>query len=351
MSCNNAWSCFSVAEEPKRPANPCDPSPCGPNSICQVKQGHPVCSCKANYIGSPPYCRPECVISQECPRDRACVNEKCVNPCAGACGSNSKCDVVNHTPFCSCLPGYEGDAFIGCAKTSLAYLPPAAAPVDPCVPSPCGENTVCDSRDGVARCSCIPPYMGNPYAGGCRPECTMNADCAPHLACLSQHCRDPCPGVCGTNAECGVVNHVPVCQCLPGFRGDPFQACRQEPVAVLPPQNPCEPSPCGPNSVCRVTSGHAVCSCVPGYIGAPPSCRPECVVSAECPQSQACINQKCADPCPGTCGVNARCQVTNHNPICSCPPRYNGDPFVRCQPEREYSSTLFTPVPVRAFPS
>ncbi len=74
-----------------------------------------MCSCKANYIGSPPYCRPECVISQECPRDRACVNEKCVDPCIGACGANSKCDVVNHTPFCSCLAGYEGDAFISYA--------------------------------------------------------------------------------------------------------------------------------------------------------------------------------------------------------------------------------------------
>lgn len=39
------------------------------------------------------------------------------------------------------------------------------------------------------------------------------------------------------------------------------------------------------------------------------------------------------DPCPGTCGFNARCQVINHNPICSCNPGYNGDPFVRCNLE------------------
>jgi hypothetical protein len=67
-----------------------------------------------------------------------------------------------------------------------------------------------------------------------------------------------------------------------------------------------------------------------GYIGTPPSCRPECVVSADCPQDKACLNQKCKDPCPGTCGQNARCQVVNHNPICSCPPGHTGDPFNRC---------------------
>lgn len=96
------------------------------------------------------------------------------------------------------------------------------------------------------------------------------------------------------------------------------------------PIDPCNPSPCGPNSQCREINGHAVCSCAPGNIGMPPTCRPECVVSSECPQDKACINQKCNDPCPGTCGQNARCQVINHNPICSCSNGYTGDPFVRC---------------------
>lgn len=94
--------------------------------------------------------------------------------------------------------------------------------------------------------------------------------------------------------------------------------------------NPCQPSPCGPNSNCRTISQHAVCSCISHYIGAPPNCRPECVVSSECSQDKSCVNQKCKDPCPGTCGINARCQVVNHNPICSCNNGYNGDPFVRC---------------------
>lgn len=94
--------------------------------------------------------------------------------------------------------------------------------------------------------------------------------------------------------------------------------------------NPCNPSPCGPNSQCREINGQAVCSCVPGFIGSPPACRPECIVSSECALNEACVNQKCRDPCPGTCGIGARCEVRSHNPICTCPPRYSGDPFIRC---------------------
>lgn len=73
-----------------------------------------------------------------------------------------------------------------------------------------------------------------------------------------------------------------------------------------------------------------MCSCQVGYIGIPPNCRPECVVSTECPQDLACINQHCTDPCPGTCGYLAKCHTINHKPVCSCPPGYVGDPFYKC---------------------
>lgn len=107
---------FIAIETPKVPGNPCEPTPCGSNSICEIKKGHPVCSCAPNYIGSPPYCRPECIMNQECPHNKACIQEKCQNPCTKSCGLNAKCDVVNHTPFCTCEPGYEGDAFISCTR-------------------------------------------------------------------------------------------------------------------------------------------------------------------------------------------------------------------------------------------
>lgn len=110
------------------------------------------------------------------------------------------------------------------------------------------------------------------------------------------------------------------------------------------PLNPCIPSPCGPYSECRPVNDHAVCSCQKGYVGSPPACKPECMVSSECPQDKACIKQKCSDPCPGTCGLNARCQVVSHNPICSCASGYSGDPFVRCIIERKHP-TAYLPIP------
>lgn len=96
------------------------------------------------------------------------------------------------------------------------------------------------------------------------------------------------------------------------------------------PKDPCSPSPCGPNSVCKVSNDQAVCTCQPEYLGTPPACRPECLVSSECNQQQACIQRKCKNPCEGVCGLNTECKVINHSPICTCRPQYTGDPFSRC---------------------
>lgn len=103
---------------------------------------------------------------------------------------------------------------------------------------------------------------------------------------------------------------------------------------------PCNPSPCGPNSQCREINNHAVCSCIANYIGAPPLCRPECTTNSDCNQNEACSNQKCKDPCPGTCGIGAKCQVINHSPICNCPSGYTGNAFVHCHPIRKKTKTF-----------
>lgn len=99
-------------------------------------------------------------------------------------------------------------------------------------------------------------------------------------------------------------------------------------MTVRPPS--CTPSPCGPNAKCQMIGGSPACSCLENFIGIPPNCRPECVLNEECSSHEACINQKCKDPCPGSCGFEAKCHVLNHVPICTCNDGYTGDPFVRC---------------------
>lgn len=340
--------------KPDEKPNPCLPSPCGPNSRCQAIGDSPSCSCLEEFIGTPPNCRPQCISNSECPSHLACINQKCRDPCPGSCGSNAECKVINHIPMCICNQGYEGDPFVSCKQK----LQPPTEVILPCNPSPCGPNAICKDHNGAGSCQCLPDYFGNPYEG-CRPECILNSDCPSNKACMQNKCRDPCSGTCGQNTICQVINHVPSCVCIQDYTGDPYRYCTIlhdckiisvyfltfsfSNITILfsldvdpsPPKktDACQPSPCGPNSQCKTIDGTALCSCLSNYVGTPPACRPECVVSSECSSNKACINQKCVDPCPGSCGVNTECRVINHSPLCSCKSGFIGEPFTRCYPE------------------
>lgn len=218
--------------------------------------------------------------------------------------------------------------------------------------------------NGHAVCSCITNYIGAPPS--CRPECSVSSECAQDKACINLRCVDPCPGTCGNEAHCKVTNHNPICTCPPGYSGDPFIRClikerktivysntlkgifihiinylEEEPRLPTRPTNPCVPSPCGPNSQCRAVGETPVCSCLPNFVGRAPNCRPECTLNSECPANLACINERCKDPCPGSCGFNAFCNVVNHSPVCSCETGYTGDPFAGCSPTRKQLSAFF----------
>lgn len=209
----------------------------------------------------------------------------------------------------------------------IVYEEPKSA----CHPSPCGTNAKCSEQNGVPTCSCVEKYHGDPYTL-CRPECSLNSDCPSNKACKNMKCYDPCPGSCGFNAICEVINHIPTCACKKGYYGQPFQGCHEY-IPQEVQRNPCDPSPCGPNSNCKVVENRPVCACLRGYLGGPPYCRPECTLSSECPLDKACKNMKCINPCIGLCGKHAICKVVNHSPYCSCPEGYQGDPFRACLPE------------------
>lgn len=101
-------------------------------------------------------------------------------------------------------------------------------------------------------------------------------------------------------------------------------------AAIKPPEkNPCSPSPCGINAEC--TNG-GICKCLAEYQGDPYSaCRPECLMNSECATDKTCLNNKCVNPCSGTCGQNALCEVVNHIPICTCPQGMTGNAFLICE--------------------
>ena len=105
---------FLLATTPTPVGNPCNPSPCGPNSQCKVIGTQPACSCLPNYVGRAPNCRPECTLDAECPSNLACQNERCRDPCSGACGTLAICTVVNHRAVCTCPQGYTGSPSAAC---------------------------------------------------------------------------------------------------------------------------------------------------------------------------------------------------------------------------------------------
>lgn len=109
-----------ASDTPAPVTNPCVPSPCGEFAQCNDQNGVAVCKCLPNYYGNPPSCRPECTTNSDCSNTKACVNERCVDPCPGACGLNTVCNVINHRPNCACRSGYEGDAFVRCQPIVVA---------------------------------------------------------------------------------------------------------------------------------------------------------------------------------------------------------------------------------------
>lgn len=54
---------------------------------------------------------------------------------------------------------------------------------------------------------------------------SVNDDCPYSRACVSNNCVDTCVGLCGINTNCVTTNHTSICQCLPGYAGDPFSSC------------------------------------------------------------------------------------------------------------------------------
>lgn len=98
----------------------------------------------------------------------------------------------------------------------------------------------------------------------------------------------------------------------------------------------CRKNPCGPNSLCRDMKGMTACSCLPGFSGTPPNCElasDACEVSDECDANEACIEEKCINPCEmEICAVNAFCNVVHHSPMCTCATGYAGNPFKGCKP-------------------
>lgn len=368
--------------------NPCTPSPCGANTSCRNSGDRAVCSCLPGYYGSPlsGCIRGECEETIECAQHKACVNNKCIDVCAGTCGQGANCEAENHVPVCSCPTGFKGNPFISCRRMTSDEL---------CNPSPCGKNTKCSVVNYVPICSCLPGFEGSALKG-CTPECESDNDCRNDQYCSGYRCRSVCGNqVCGQGAICRGKDHVAVCSCPEGLIGNPQTLCRPEcyensdcgssslscwngrcmnlcenvcgiganckvhrntaicscpkgstgnPMKICKPfaeDDLCNPNPCGSNANCQpghdnIGNSRPVCTCHKGFIGnALISCRRgECMADEDCNSDKRCnlLTYTCEYVCKGQCGLNAECAARNHTPLCSCPSGYTGDALSRCFP-------------------
>lgn len=121
----------------------CGDNICGPNAECSQKGKVFKCVCQKNFFGNALIgCHPECRINSDCPHDKACVRNRCENPCQdNICGSRATCEVKNHKAVCSCNPGLRGNPYESCTDqpddTPLVVQNPCGPP------TPCGPYSKC----------------------------------------------------------------------------------------------------------------------------------------------------------------------------------------------------------------
>jgi len=373
-----------VKRTTRAPTNPCQPTPCGPNTICTVNNvGNAICNCVPGMIPKPDTitgCGPECVRDPDCSSGEVCLNQRCVDepdPCnPSPCGPGAVCTAPKignrfSNPICRCQPGLipKPDTITGCGPECIIDPDCVSGYVcenqrciekpDPCDPSPCGPGAVCTvSGLGNAICRCEPGLIPNPDTiTGCKPECIIDPDCPGDYVCEQQKCiprPDPCdPSPCGPGAICTVgPSGNPICRCEPGLIPNPDTITGCKPECIIDPDcgsrdlvcenqkcvlkpDPCDPSPCGPGTMCMTNKiGNPICRCLAGLIPKPDTitgCGPECTIDPDCSTGYICENQKCVeepDPCdPNPCGPGAIC---NPDGSCKCPPGSFGDPRQKC---------------------
>lgn len=350
--------------------NPCN---CGRNAQCHIDNHRPICSCVEGYEGNPNVaCHTiGCRSDSECESGKACVNGNCVNPCLidDPCGIHAECFVFGNKAECRCLSGYRGNPKdrcfpVGCRSNNDCPSDRScinAQCIDPCLyDNPCSPRAECSVHNHLALCRCPVEMNGNPYVE-CRPEpqpeCRIDADCPPTLACLDSKCQNPCSIIdpCHPPSYCQVEPTEPVrtmiCICPEGYISSGSGSCKPIPPILTigecasdsdcPADKACirgictDPCDCGINAECRILNHKPVCACSIGYVGNPDiECkRAGCSSDDECNGQQVCRDRVCVNVCApenSTCGLNAECYGTNHRAICECPFGLQGNPKVAC---------------------
>ena len=175
--------------------DPCrEPSdPCGVNTDCETIDHRPVCQCPVGWAGNPHIqcyqskflllghilgqCLTfssvdQCLTNADCPLTKACISDKCVDPCLSTfCGERAQCNVEFHKSHCYCPQGLQGNPLVKCLSVGCQshsdcrkdetcdYLLHDCTPL--CVDSPCAEGAYCEADNHKELCHCKLPLKGD----------------------------------------------------------------------------------------------------------------------------------------------------------------------------------------------
>lgn len=357
-NCANGQVCIVDGTGRRACGNPCATVACGTNEQCQLDvNSNPICNCKDTFIWNPvlSVCEkpsiPDCTTDSDCHPDAACRPDsigikRCMSICDEfQCPANSACISIQHKGSCQCLPGYAGNpkdrngcrierqdqclTSAECQESEICLRDINSGVLtckQACDNVKCGPQAICVTNNHVAQCQCPPgPYDGDPYdiKAGCKSvPCVYNIDCPTTQLCnrLTHMCYNVCnEDSCGENAICIAENNRAICQCPPGYKGDPI------------PEYGCTTSiscdHCADTATCEIGPNGAVCKCPPGLTGLPETtgCHPIGTCpngDSDCPSTAICVSGRCVDKCDNACGPNMVCKFENSNAVCMCPYKF-----------------------------
>ena len=159
-----------------------------------------------------------------------------------------------------------------------------------------------------------------------RPQCLHDNECPDTHACLSGSCQHACHiEDCGSYAQCTASNHRAQCTCPHGMTGNPKVACTPSMYPV--------------NNVIHSLSVFPLVLPV-----TQPVLENGCSDDNDCPDYTACRNRLCINPCAvdDPCAPSAKCLVSKHKAVCSCPDGYVGTPEISCEKRKLKVNLLMT---------
>ena len=123
IGCSSDDECaFTQACRNRACVNPCAvDNPCARTAECTANAHRAQCKCPPGYTGDPySQCVPifdgECRVDPDCPDNRACISNQCLDPCVeyDPCGKHALCETSSHFATCRCPTGWAGDPHTEC---------------------------------------------------------------------------------------------------------------------------------------------------------------------------------------------------------------------------------------------